>query len=493
MSVLAIDIGAGSGRAVLAELKGDLLELVEIHRFTNDPVRVSGRFQWDILRLFHDIKLAIGKAVETGAKLEGIAIDTWAVDFGLLGKDGELLRNPYHYRDHQTDGVMKKVHEDWITQEKLFEKTGIQFLTFNTIYQLMAMKEKNGWLLEKAESLLMIPDLLRYFLTGIKKSEFTNATTTQLFNPNLMKWDSELLDTLGLPEKIFQEVVGPGTIIGHLKEDLCEELEISPIPVIAVGEHDTASAVAGVPALDESFAYLSCGTWSLMGTEVKEPVINKEALQLNFTNEGGVGGRFRLLKNIMGLWILEECRRIWGHHESTNYERLMEEAKEVPAFRSFIDPDYPLFLNPSNMPQQIQEYCKNTNQPIPESRGEIVRCIIESLAMKYRYVFERTEKLSEKEFFGLHMVGGGIKNKMLCQFTSNALGKPVWAGPTEASAIGNILVQLMALGRITGIDEARKTALKATKMAYYFPESQESWKTAYEKFCHYISESQPTI
>ncbi|MFC7322407.1 rhamnulokinase [Halobacillus campisalis] len=490
MSVLAIDIGAGSGRALLAELNDGQLQMKEIHRFSNDPVRVNERLHWDILRLFYEIKQAISKATQSGAVLHGVAVDSWAVDFGLLGKDGELLRNPYHYRDHFNEGIMEKIHDSLISKEELFSKTGIQFLPFNTIYQLAALKEKNGDLLHQADSLLMIPDLIRYFLTGVKKSEFTNATTTQLYNPIKMEWDNEILETLGISKDLFHEVVVPGTIIGPLSNNLCEELEVPAIPVIAVGEHDTASAVAGVPALDESFAYLSCGTWSLMGTEVRNPVMNKSALAMNFTNEGGVEQRFRLLKNIMGLWILEECRRNWG--EDVDYASLLEEAEEAPPFRSFIDPDYPPFLNPADMPRQVQVFCEQTKQPVPETRGEMVRCIIESLAMKYRYVLERTERLAEKEFYGLHMVGGGIKNQLLCQFTSNALGKPVWAGPAEASAIGNVLVQLITIGQIEGLDEARKIALKATDMEYYFPEQKDEWSLGYEQFCHKAMKSEAT-
>lgn len=486
MSVLAFDIGAGSGRALLADLRNDQLVINEIHRFSNDPVQVGKRLHWDILRLYHQVKKGIVKAKETGNHIEGIAVDSWAVDFGLLGSNGELLGNPYHYRDHQIVGVMKETHENTVGMEKIFYQTGIQFLSFNTIYQLMSMKKANSPILEQAESLLMIPDLIRYFLTGVKKSEFTNASTTQLFNPKTMEWDKELLNQLGIRDDLFQEVVMPGTVAGKLNPELCEELNVPPIPVIAVGEHDTASAVAGVPALDKDFAYLSCGTWSLMGTEVDNPVINEQALQLNFTNEGGVEGRFRLLKNIMGLWIFEECRRIWKAHGDTDYDKLLQEAETVSAFQFFIDPDDIQFLNPLNMPEQIQEYCAKTKQKVPKSKGEIVRCIMESLALKYRHVFERTELLSGNSFYGLHMVGGGINNRILCQYTSNALGKPVWAGPTEASAIGNAAVQFMALGQIENLDNARMLSFKTAKMAYYFPEEQGIWDQAYKDFCNKI-------
>ncbi|WP_431804502.1 rhamnulokinase [Halobacillus andaensis] len=492
MSVLAFDFGAGSGRALLADLNEKTLNIQEVHRFNNEPVQVGNRLHWDILRLYHEIKQGIIKAKQTGRPLEALAIDTWAVDFGLLGADGELLRAPYHYRDHHTDGLMEEIHEHTLSREKIFQKTGIQFLPFNTIYQLAAMKRDRSSVLEQAEDLLMIPDLLRYFLTGEKKSEFTNATTTQLFNPKTQEWDHELLDVLELPAHLFQEVVKPGTVIGHLSREVCKELDVPPIPVVAVGEHDTASAVAGVPALDESFAYLSCGTWSLMGTEVSTPVMDEQALRWNFTNEGGVQDTFRLLKNIMGLWILEECRRMWKTEGDADYESLLQEAQESPSFQSFIDPDDIQFLNPANMPKQIQDYCAQTEQKVPGTKGEIVRCILESLALKYRYVFERAEILSGNPFYGLHMVGGGIKNEMLCQFTSNALGKPVWAGPAEASAIGNIVMQFIALGKLNGLGDARLLNLKSTSMQYYFPEEQDFWDKAYMDFCVKIGVSNGT-
>ncbi|MFB5663662.1 rhamnulokinase family protein [Alteribacillus sp. HJP-4] len=485
MSVLAFDIGAGSGRALLADIKNGQLTYEEVHRFSNDPVQIGKRLHWDIYRIYLEIKLGLAAAVKKSADpIEGLAIDTWAVDFGLIGEDGELLRAPYHYRDHHTDGVMDVCHQKTISRAAIFERTGIQFLPFNTIYQLHAMKIADSSVLKEAESLLMIPDLLRYFLTGVKKSEFTNASTTQLYNPIKKQWDRELLSAINVPVELFQETVLPGTIVGELNSDVCEELSVEPIPVIAAGEHDTASAVAGIPALDQDFVYLSCGTWSLMGTEVsEEPIINEQTLRWNFTNEGGVSNTYRLLKNIMGLWILEECRRIWEQEEPVQYDSLLKEADKVPAFQSFIDPDNLQFLNPLHMPRQIQLYCEESGQHVPQSKGEIVRCIMEGLALKYRYVFDRTGELTSKPYYGLHMVGGGTKNTMLCQFTANALGKPVWAGPVEASAIGNIMVQMMALGKVKNLEEARLITLKSTDMTYYFPENYREWQEAYDRFC----------
>lgn len=483
MSVLAFDLGASSGRAVLGTLKDGRLQMEEIHRFDNDPVQVGGRLHWDILRLYHEIKQGLLKAKLTSNEpIEGIGIDSWAVDFGLLGEHGELLGNPYHYRDHHTAGVMEEVQQA-LSAEMIFKHTGIQFLPFNTIYQLYALKKNASPLMNEAKTLLMIPDLLRYFLTGMLRSEFTNASTTQLLNPISRKWDPDLLDKLDIPSHIFLDPTEPGTVVGPLRKEVMEELGVDEVPVIAVAEHDTASAVAAVPSLTDDFAYLSCGTWSLLGTEVREPVLTDEALAMNFTNEGGVSGTYRLLKNIMGLWLLQECKRVWekeGNHWS--YPELVQMAEQAPAFRSLIDPDDLAFLNPAHMPRAIAEYCSRTEQPVPETPGAFVRCILESLALKYRYIFAKTEQVSGKSFSGLHMVGGGINNKLLCQWTANALKKPVWAGPTEGSAIGNVVVQYMALGEIEDIREARKLIRDSFDIQTYQPQQQEDWDKAYQLF-----------
>lgn len=486
MSVLAFDLGASSGRAVVGEMKNQKLIVHEIHRFSNDPVQVGKHLHWDILRLFYEIKQGIVKANQ-GFKLNSMAIDSWAVDFGLLDKNGELLRNPYHYRDHQTDGIMEEVFSK-IKKEEIFNRTGIQFLPFNTIYQLYAIKKQNSDLLDQTDTLLLIPDLLRYFLTGKKIYEFSNITTTQLFDPIDMKWDSYLIERLGLPSHIFlEDVVTPGAIIGRLSVEISKELNVPQIQVIAIGEHDTASAVAAVPADTSDFAYLSCGTWSLMGTEVPAPVINEQALQSNFTNEGGVEGTFRLLKNIMGLWLVQECKRIWSiEGKDFSFAELINEAEKVSGFQSFIEPDDVRFLNPVNMPIEIQNYCKETNQKVPETIGEIIRCIMESLAFKYRYVFEETARVACKQFNGLNMVGGGIQNELLCQLTSNALGKPVWAGPVEASAIGNISMQLIGIGIIKNIKEARNIIKQSFPIKTYHPVDQNYWYTNYTRFCDVV-------
>jgi len=484
-AVLAFDLGASSGRAMIGryDAAARKLSVEEIHRFPNDPVRVGGRLHWDILRLYHEIKQGMLKAKRGGFALESVAVDSWAVDFGLIDKSGELIGNPYHYRDHQTEGIMEEVTAK-AGRRRIFASTGLQFLPFNTLYQLAALRKRNPRLLEQAETMLMIPDLLRYFLTGEKCCEYTNATTTQMLGAESKKWDIALLGELGLPAGILPEIVPSGTVAGRLMPSVCEELGFPPVPVIAVGEHDTASAVAAVPVSgDAPFAYLSSGTWSLLGTETARPVLSDEAMRLNFTNEGGVYGTFRLLKNIMGLWLVQECKRRW-EKEGADYTfaRLAALAGEAEPLRSLIDPDHPVFLNPPDMPRQIRDFCRSTGQPEPETSGQTIRCVLESLALKYRMVLEHTERLSGTKFAGLHIVGGGIHNELLCRFAADATGRPVWAGPAEASAIGNIAVQYIALGYIGSLAEARDIIARSFPVRTYAPEQPEMWERAYARF-----------
>lgn len=482
MTIIAFDLGASGGRALLGRLKGGRIETEEIHRFPNEPVQAGSRLHWDILRLYHEIKQGLLKAKHSGAALQSLGIDSWAVDFGLVGRNGELLGNPYHYRDRHTDGVMEQVGGR-LTRDYIFGRTGIQFLPFNTIYQLAALKQADSPLLREADRLLMIPDLLRYFLTGEQLNEFSSATTTQLYNPSTGGWDGELIAKIGLPPSLFGTIADPGASAGQLLPSVASELGVGPVPVVAVAEHDTGSAVAAVPALERSFAYLSCGTWSLMGTEVKRPVMSGLARELNFTNEGGVGRTYRLLKNIMGLWILQEMKREWDRAGlAYSYPELVGLAEQAPAFGAFIDPDDPVFLHPGDMHVRIRRYCEATGQRPPEEPGEIVRCILESLALKYRYVFELTERLSGHSFNGLHMVGGGIRNTLLCRWSANAIGKPVWAGPAEGSAIGNLAVQWIARGEFRDIWEARQAIRDSFPVAVYEPEEREAWEHAYGAF-----------
>ncbi|MGG3306128.1 rhamnulokinase family protein [Paenibacillus lautus] len=482
MSILAFDLGASSGRAMLGQWNGRTIDVTEIHRFPNDPVRIGDRFQWDILRIYHEMKQGLLRLKGQHNLPSSIGIDSWAVDYGLLDRSGELLMNPYHYRDTRTDGVMEQVFRD-VPPAEIFDRTGIQFLSFNTIYQLASLQRQKPYLLQEAEHFLMIPDLLRYFLTGELANEFTNATTTQLFNPLSASWDDHLLKSLNIPPKLFHPVVQPGTLVGALRSSVTEELGIPSIPLYTVAEHDTASAVVAVPALERSFAYLSCGTWSLMGTEVDQPVIHERARELNFTNEGGAYGTYRLLKNIMGLWILQECQRTWGREGLTySYPELVNMADAAPAFACFIDPDDPVFLPAGDMPKRVVEYAARTNQSVPQGISALVRCIMESLAMQYRYVLELTEELSGQKFQGLHMVGGGIHNETLCQWTANAIGKPVWAGPAEGSAIGNMAVQWIAQGELSDIWEARAVIRESFPVKTYEPKETPLWEEAYGVF-----------
>ncbi|SDC15018.1 rhamnulokinase [Paenibacillus sp. UNCCL117] len=482
-TILAYDLGASSGRALLGRLTDRRIETEELHRFPNDPVQVGGRLHWDILRLYHEIKQGLLKAKHRGASPVSLAIDSWAVDFGLLGKNGELLGNPYHYRDLHTEGAMERVFAEAIGKAELFGRTGIQFLPFNTIFQLAALKRADSPLLREAESFLMIPDLLRYFLTGEKLNEFSNATTTQLYNPLQGDWDRELLARLGIPASWFGRIAQPGASAGELLGSVGAELGVGAIPVIAVAEHDTGSAVAAVPALERSFAYLSCGTWSLMGTEVDAPVLSEQALAYNFTNEGGVGGTYRLLKNIMGLWIVQELKREWERQGlDYSFPELVRLAGQAPAFSAWIDPDDPLFMAAGDMRVRVRDYCSRTGQRVPDQPGEVVRCVFESLALKYRYVLEMTESLSGQRFSGLHMVGGGIQNELLCQWSANAIGKPVWAGPAEGSAIGNLVVQWMAQGIFADIWEARRAVRESFPVKTYDPQDSLDWEDAYGRF-----------
>jgi rhamnulokinase len=483
LKLLAFDYGASSGRAMLGKFNGKKLELSEIHRFSNDPIMVNGSFYWDVLRLFHELKLGIIKCAKNGDQdLAGIGVDTWAVDFGLLDAKGDLLGNPYHYRDSRIEGMIE-LAASRVPKEEIYNSTGIAFLKFNTLYQLLAMKEKNSPLLDKAKTLLMIPDLLNYFLTGEKISEYTNASTTQMVNAKSRNWDRELLQRIGVPDHILTEIIGAGTVLGKLKGDVAAELNVERLPVIAVAEHDTGSAVASVPAFDGKFAFLSSGTWSLMGFESVIPVINETTYSLNYTNEGGINNTYRLLKNIMGLWILQECKRDWDKTgEALGFGELEKLAEDAAPFGSLIDPDNDLFYSPGRMPEKIREFCKQTGQKLPASKGEVVRCVMESLALKYRMVVQGLEKIVGYSLPVIHVVGGGSQNIMLNKFTANATGKLVVAGPVEATAIGNLVAQLMALKEVANLNEARMVVRNSFPMQEYKPVDTAMWDEVYQRF-----------
>jgi rhamnulokinase len=479
---LALDLGASGGRAVMGLFDGKRLQLEEIHRFSNGIVRLHNRLHWDVLRLYGEILEGLRLCARGNKKPLSVGVDTWGVDFALIGKNGTLLGNPYAYRDPHTEGMM-----DWAftqaSREMIFEQTGIQFMPINTLYHLIALVHAGSPLLKMAERFLMIPDLFHFFLTGEQAVEFTNATTTQCYNPRTGAWAWPLLDTLDIPTHFLSDIVPPGTRLGPLLPAVAEDTGLGGVTVVAPATHDTGSAVAAVPAQGEDWAYLSSGTWSLMGIESPVPIISKEALAFNVTNEGGVGGTFRILKNIAGLWLIQECRRIWAREgEPLDYDDIVRLAESAPPFAAFIDPDDPAFLNPLLMPDAVREACARTGQAIPVNKGQIARCIFESLALKYRYVLDQLAALRGKPVSTLHIVGGGTQNKLLCQLTANATGMPAVAGPVEATAIGNILVQAMAQGAVTGLAQIREVVRSSFPLETYTPQDTGAWEDAYARF-----------
>ncbi len=481
---LAFDFGASSGRAMLATFDGEKITLEEKHRFSNDPVLVNGGMYWDVLRLFFEIKQGILKCANSGDRdIDCIGIDTWGVDYGLLDKKGQLLGNPHHYRDTRTDGMYDKAFAV-CPKEEIFEKTGIAFNWFNTVYQLLASKLADDTELKCADTLLFMPDLFNYFLTGEKKCEYTIASTSQMFDSKKHVWAESMLKKLDIPTDIYPEMVYPGDKIGVLKPEIAEELGVDRIPVVAVASHDTGSAVASVPARDgEDFIYISSGTWSLMGVELDAPMVTEEAMKHNFTNEGGVNKTIRFLKNIMGLWLIQESRRQWDREGTLlSFDELEKQAREAAPFASLIDPDYHAFQTPGNMPERIRQFCRDTNQKVPETKGEIIRCIAESLAFKYRYTVEGMEETTGKKYNVINIVGGGIKDKMICQFTANATKRTVSAGPVEATSIGNVIVQGMAMGAIADLSEGRKIVRNSFPIDTYEPQNSQAWDDAYEQW-----------
>src|SRR5919202_3862479 len=423
---LAVDLGAESGRIVLGRFDGRRVSLEEIHRFPNLPVRLPDGLHWDVLRILHEIKEGLAKA-RRGVEIEGVGVDSWGVDFGLLDRDGALVSNPYHHRDSRTEGMVDEALR-LASRKEIYGTTGIQFLPINTLYQLLAMR--GSPLLEAAETLLLIPDLINYWLTGEKACEYTNATTTQLYGLQAGGWAQDLLQRMSLPVDVFPKIVPPATELGPLLPEVAEEVGLgAQLPVVAVASHDTASAVVAVPAEGESFAYLSSGTWSLVGVETPQPVLTQEAMEANFTNEGGFGGRTRFLKNVMGLWLLQECRRVWAQEgQEYSYEELTHFAEEAPAYGPLVDPDHPSFLAPGDVPSRIQRFCEATDQRPPEEVGQVARCIFESLALKYQWVVAQAGEIAGQNVEAVHVVGGGSQNSLLCQLTADATRLPVLAG-----------------------------------------------------------------
>lgn len=479
IKVLAVDFGASSGRVMLGIFDGEKIRAEEIHRFSNDPVIVNGTMYWDVLRLFHEIKQGLIKAKSYG-DVDSIGVDTWGVDFGLLDEKGYLLENPVHYRDGRTEGMLEKGFS-LIPKERFYEMTGNQFMEINTAFQLLSLKEQRPELLQRADCLLLMPDLFNYFLSGVKKSERSIVSTTQMSNPCEPGWVMEVAEKFGIPKNIFTEVVPTGTCLGPIRKEIQEELGVADMDVVAVAGHDTQCALTAVPAKEDDFIFVSCGTWSLFGTELEKPVLTKQSEELNITNETGTDGRTSFLKNIIGLWLIQESRRQWMREgEEYSFSELEKLAEGAEPFQSFIDPDAPEFTPAGDVPKRIREYCRCTGQKVPETEGEIVRCINESLALKYRYTLEELKICTGKEYHAVHMVGGGIQSKLLCRFTAHASGIPVIAGPVEATVFGNIAIQLMSKGAIKDLKEARKVIANSEKPVVYEPENREEWDKAYE-------------
>ena len=477
---IAVDLGAESGRLMLGKFNGKKIILEEKHRFTTGGTRLNNTIYWDILRFFSEIKKGLQKCNKSD--ISAIAFDSWGVDFGLIDKNNHLLENPVHYRDSRTDGMMDECFKK-VLREEVFERTGIQFMQINTLYQLLWMRINQPYLLQSADCLLPIAALFSYFFSGEKTAEFTLATTTQSYDPRRNGWNNEILKKLDIPYEIMPQIVNPGTVTGKLLPSIAKELGTHQIPLIATASHDTAAAVAAVPTQENNWAFLSSGTWSLMGCEISSPLINSDVLKNNFTNEGGVNNTFRFLKNIMGLWLVQECKKSWeSNGAKLPYPALTKEAEKAEAFFCFIDPEDIVFLKPGSMPEKIQDYCRKTNQKVPSDRGSILRCILESLAFKYRQVLEKLEEMRKQKIDVLHIVGGGIQNKLLCQLTANATQKPVIAGPVEATAIGNILIQAIATGELSSVKQAREIVRNSFELIRYEPERRDIWNEAYQKY-----------
>lgn len=489
---LAFDLGAESGRTVLGTLNDNRLTLKEINRFPNGMLNVLGTLRWNIFRLYEEMKRGMAVcASEFTGRLKSMAVDTWGVDFALLAEDGSILGLPFAYRDSGTDGAAEQFFKI-VPKEEIYRLTGIQMLPFNTLFQLFSMAKSRSPILETATDLLFIPDLFNYLLSGVKRSEFTFATTSQLYDPMRDCWAPELFDALDIPVAIMQEVVQPGTAVGSLSGSISKETGLQEIPVVSTASHDTAAAVAAVPSAGDDFAYISSGTWSLVGVETRKPVINNDAMAYNFTNEGGVAGTNRLLKNVVGLWLVQECRRSWSREKEYSYAELTDLAASAPAFQAVIDPDWPGFLNPPDMPVAIGRYCCKTGQQVPASHGAFVRIALEGLALKYRMVLEQLEGLTSRSINRIHVIGGGARNKLLCRLTADATGLPVFAGPVEATAAGNIMVQALATGEVSGLAEIREIVRTSFELKRYEPEDTSRWDGVYERFVE-IMESTPEL
>ena len=485
---LAFDFGATSGRAIVGSID-KRIELNEAHRFSNPHTSLGGQYYWDALHLYRCMIDGLKKAVASGCdSLSGIAVDTWGVDFGLLDASGRLVSNPVMYRDPRTQGMMEKVFKK-VSRDVIYGETGIQFMELNTLFQWASLIEENNPQLDVVDTLLFMPNLLTYFLTGEKSWEYTMCSTSQLLNAEQKDWSDPVFKALDLNRSWVGPISEPGTEAGFLIKTISDEVRLSNVPVLLTASHDTASAVAAVPAEGDDWAYLSSGTWSLIGIETKKPIISELSSKYNYTNEGGVDGTIRFLKNVAGMWLLEECRRVWSLEESVPYEDLIAQAEASKPFLCLIDPDHAMFGLPENMPLAIRQFCQKTDQPVPETKGAIVRCIFESLALKYAMVLEQIEEMTGKNLNRLHIIGGGSQNQLLNQWTANATGLQVLAGPTEATAIGNILVQAVGTGLFHSIREGRAMVGDSFPVKRFQPENHNNWKDQNDRFLRILNHS----
>ena len=483
----AVDLGATSGRTIIGTIENGKMSLEELTRFDNNLIETGGHFYWDIFALYNEVINGLRLVAKRQIEIQSIGIDTWGVDFVCVGSDGAILRNPLAYRDPHTVGKMEEYFEKIISRDEVYNITGIQFMNFNSLFQLYAMDEAGNTALRNADKVLFVPDALSYMLTGNAVCEYTIACTAQMLDPRTKDLDSRLVESVGLKRGQFGEMVNPATVIGTITEEVQKMTGLGAVPVIAVAGHDTGSAVAAVPAANEKFAYLSSGTWSLMGIETQDAIINARSFDLNFTNEGGIEGTTRFLKNICGMWIYERCRKEWKDAEGLGHAELQSAAMECEPFRSLINPDDPIFANPASMVDAITTYCEKTNQPIPQGYAQTCRCIFDSLALRYRQVFAWLKEFADFDINVLHIIGGGSKNEYLDQFTANSCGVTVLAGPQEGTAIGNIMLQAKAAGMVGDIWEMRRIIADSLELKRFEPQDKEIWDAAYEKYLDIVN------
>ena len=483
----AVDLGATSGRTIIGTIENGKMSLEELTRFDNNLIETGGHFYWDIFALYNEVINGLRLVAKRQIEIQSIGIDTWGVDFVCVGSDGAILRNPLGYRDPHTVGKMEEYFEKKVARDEVYNITGIQFMNFNSLFQLYAMDEAGNTALRNADKVLFVPDALSYMLTGNAVCEYTIASTSQMLDPRTKDLDSRLVESVGLKRGQFGEMVNPATVIGTITEEVQKMTGLGAVPVIAVAGHDTGSAVAAVPAANEKFAYLSSGTWSLMGIETQDAIINARSFDLNFTNEGGIEGTTRFLKNICGMWIYERCRKEWKDAEGLGHAELQSAAMECEPFRSLINPDDPIFANPASMVDAITTYCEKTNQPIPQGYAQTCRCIFDSLALRYRQVFAWLKEFADFDINVLHIIGGGSKNEYLDQFTANSCGVTVLAGPQEGTAIGNIMLQAKAAGMVGDIWEMRRIIADSLELKRFEPQDKEIWDAAYEKYLDIVN------